>query len=591
MEALCDGVAATKDQWKPKAVSISVPGKTRPVKIILEGTPLAPGQFSLIGCRVTAFGGISWHIPWSEKPAGVRGALKGSESALTLQNNDNIYIRDGIPTAHSFYSTNPQPRASLLFAHVSGPCEQSSENLHFLQGQTIFGVLKFQNIGPIPIKFASLKFELSQDDSSFSSRIHVDLVEPDALSAALPLDPGQVVNIPVTFAYRKNSVIPASLAQDENFPCTFIAEYASQEDDPSMSKSTIIGRRAQSQVRVLVGPSLTFSELGMEEVWSLDESSKEWGQSALMLVGVVNRGPARLVVWLEYSRPQFSSSEQTIGRKSDVGPGERVVLSLCLPKLFDIDLETDLSEDQRLLNEIKSKCITIEEREKQLCAAWLAKHIRVCFRVSDDREENVGKIPLARGELYNGLSPQLLSIIRGFGVSIALEITGFKESITENKMFTINESDFQPLISDRGLAAFFTTCGHQLKVTVMTESYMDQEIGLCYSLHAYPISFTPVLVSDHSVEAFIPTEMGTGAILSDVEALAQGISWCGLVEEVQCHVSPRGSLEHNAILSFSKPGWYMVSLSHVYLRGEIDNNHSNRAIVRMKPIFTFVSEG
>jgi hypothetical protein len=120
---------------------------------------------------------------------------------------------------------------------------------------------------------------------------------------------------------------------------------------------------------------------------------------------------------------------------------------------------------------------------------------------------------------------------------------------------------------------------------------MDQEIGLCYSLHAYPISFTPVLVSDHSVEAFIPTEMGTGAILSDVEALAQGISWCGLVEEVQCHVSPRGSLEHNAILSFSKPGWYMVSLSHVYLRGEIDNNHSNRAIVRMKPIFTFVSEG
>jgi len=595
LEALYNGSPANKDQWKPKAVSISVPGKTGPVKIVLEGTPLAPGRFSLVGCRVTAFGGISWHIPWSEKPAGVRGALKGSEKVFVVQGNgENEDQTEEAPETHCFYSTQSQPSASLQFEYISGPSAERDENLQFLQGQNITKILKFENIGPIPIHYASLKVELSQDNTSSSSRIDVDLVEPDVLSAALPLAPGQLVEIPVRFASRKNSVIPASLAQDEIFPYRFIAEYASEEDDLSISQSKIIGRRAQSHVRVVVKPSITFSELGMEEVWSLDAHSKQWGQSALLLVGVVNRGPSRLSVWLEYSKLHFSSSEQKVGKESDMGPGERVVLSLHLPRLFDIDLEVDLSEDQELLHEIRSKCTTLEEREKQLCAAWLAKHIRMCFRVSDDEENNVGNFPLSRGEVYNGLSPQLLSLVRGFGISMSIDITGFKESVADAKAFTINDSDCQPAISDNGLSALFTMCGHQLKATVVTKSNLDQEIDLCYSLHAHPISFTPVLVSGHLVEAFIPTEIGTSAILTEVEALAQGISWSGLVEEVQCNVPQRGSTKHSAILSFSKPGWYMVTLSHVCLRGNggiIDNNHSNKAIVSMKPVFAFVSEG
>ena len=53
-------VPATKSIWKGKPVSLNIPAYTKPVRIQLEGTPQIPGTLRLTGCRLTAFGGVSW---------------------------------------------------------------------------------------------------------------------------------------------------------------------------------------------------------------------------------------------------------------------------------------------------------------------------------------------------------------------------------------------------------------------------------------------------------------------------------------------------------------------------------------------------
>jgi hypothetical protein len=37
--------------WKPKPVSLNIPANTKPVRIVLEGTPLLKGMLVLTGCR------------------------------------------------------------------------------------------------------------------------------------------------------------------------------------------------------------------------------------------------------------------------------------------------------------------------------------------------------------------------------------------------------------------------------------------------------------------------------------------------------------------------------------------------------------
>jgi hypothetical protein len=54
--------------WKAQPVSLNIPAHTKPVKIQLEGTPLLAGRFTLVGCKLTGLGGVTWHQPWSRRP-------------------------------------------------------------------------------------------------------------------------------------------------------------------------------------------------------------------------------------------------------------------------------------------------------------------------------------------------------------------------------------------------------------------------------------------------------------------------------------------------------------------------------------------
>lgn len=67
LEVECNGQPAPKTVFKPKPVSINVPAYTKPVRIQVEGTPLVPGKLRLLGCRCTAFRGVTWLQPWSNE--------------------------------------------------------------------------------------------------------------------------------------------------------------------------------------------------------------------------------------------------------------------------------------------------------------------------------------------------------------------------------------------------------------------------------------------------------------------------------------------------------------------------------------------
>lgn len=47
---------ATQAAWKARPVSLNIPANTKPVRIVLEGTPLLKGMLVLTGCRWVAAG-------------------------------------------------------------------------------------------------------------------------------------------------------------------------------------------------------------------------------------------------------------------------------------------------------------------------------------------------------------------------------------------------------------------------------------------------------------------------------------------------------------------------------------------------------
>lgn len=64
------GGGGGSSRWRPKPVSLNVPPNTKPVKVRLEGTPLSAGQLVFTGCKLTAFGGVTWIQRFPDKRNG-----------------------------------------------------------------------------------------------------------------------------------------------------------------------------------------------------------------------------------------------------------------------------------------------------------------------------------------------------------------------------------------------------------------------------------------------------------------------------------------------------------------------------------------
>lgn len=58
--------AAQQPVWKPSPVAMWLPPETPATRVVLTGTPLAAGMFTVVGCQVAALG-VSWRQPWAPR--------------------------------------------------------------------------------------------------------------------------------------------------------------------------------------------------------------------------------------------------------------------------------------------------------------------------------------------------------------------------------------------------------------------------------------------------------------------------------------------------------------------------------------------
>lgn len=249
-------VTATKSVWKGKPVSLNIPAHTKPVRIQLEGTPLVPGILILTGCRLTAFGGVSWSQPWTDKPLNLAKKLaeasskKGKEvisvvavakgggggqavavnAADTAANNTTAAMATMITMKGPAVTILPAlPRLKLELhsaaaaGKTSGAAGGNTENeskdklinrssspitlLKLLHGQSITPHLVIINSGAVAID--TLRIGLGDNNSAASAADHhknkncvasrpisVD-VDTSTLKSLLPLKPGESISLPV----------------------------------------------------------------------------------------------------------------------------------------------------------------------------------------------------------------------------------------------------------------------------------------------------------------------------------------------------------------------------------------------------------
>lgn len=117
-------VTATKSIWKGKPVSLNIPAHTKPVRIQLEGTPLVPGILILTGCRLTAFGGVSWSQPWTGKPLNLAKKLAEASNKKRLLGKEVLSVaksETGAATAADAVATTTQAVVETMIPIMKGP--------------------------------------------------------------------------------------------------------------------------------------------------------------------------------------------------------------------------------------------------------------------------------------------------------------------------------------------------------------------------------------------------------------------------------------------------------------------------------------
>lgn len=571
LEANCNGVPATKEEWKPKVVSLSVPPGVKPSKVCLEGTPLVEGEFVLTGCRMTSLEGVSWFAPWSVKPLDTWQCL-AQDCRLACKDTLNLQF------SNEFRTLMPQPKARIFFkedvVHFDGKRDKELR-LTLLQGQRTHGILTFENEGPVPIDYASLNVLCTDEDLSKASKISIEMVEPSILSENLPIQPGTSIEIPVLFSTEILPTLVGQMLSNDNILHHFVIEYATENNGAVEGGKRVVGRRAWCDLNIRVKPSIGFTELGIEEVWCQSPGNSDWELKCLMLAGVINRGKESMKISCEIeeaARGDFDTFDLA-GQTIEVNPEERGVVPLFLPNLAQINLEELLTGD--IIDRLDKKNVSAAEFERQLAAAWLSNSVVMKF-IGDGV---VGQLPLARGELYHALAPQIISHIRRHGVHCCLHADG--ENVERKHATCIaGEACFS---ESGGVPVLCAKMGESLTITVSLKNTQNIPIYAHYSISSSCVALSPVLVENGSASAIVATSQAT-----ETNPMDLGIAWSGIIQNVTTHVAGNSSHDQKLTAVFCSPGWYTITLSNTSVQ-LIDEEHHN-SFMHTTPAFVHISQ-
>jgi len=570
LEANCNGIPANKDQWKPKVVSLSVPPGVKPSKVCLEGTPLVEGEFVLTGCRMTSLEGVSWFAPWSIEPL-------NTWQCLSQGCRQDYKDASNLPCSSELRALIPQPRAKILFKEDIAHFNRNSDKelrLTMLQGQRTQGILTFENSGPVPIDYASLNVVCTDEDLSKASKISIEMVEPSVLSENLPMQPGTSIDIPVQFSTEILPSLVGQMLSNDDILHHFVIEYATENNGAIDEGDKIVGRRTWCDLNIRVRPSIGFTELGIEEVWCQGPGNSDWDLKCLMLAGVVNRGKESMKISLEIeecARGHFDMLHLA-GQTIEVNPEERGVVPLFVPNMAEIDLEMLLKSE--IIDRLDKKQVAAAEFERQLSAAWLSNSVMMKFA----GDGVFGQLPLARGELYHALAPQIISHVRRHGVHGCLQVDG--ENV-ERKHATCVSGEV--CFSESGVPVLCAKRGESLTVTVSLGDTQRSAINAHYSITSSCVTLSPVLVENGHATAIVATSQAT-----ETNPMDLGIAWSGMIQDVTAHVPAHSSHDQKLTAVFCSPGWYMITLSNTFVQ-LIDEEHHN-SFMHATPAFVHISQ-
>lgn len=559
LQATCNGVPATKDQWKPKVVSLTVPPTVKPVKVTLEATPLVEGDFILTGCRMTSNEGVSWWAPWSIKPVTMWEHI-ASECRGSL-------ISPPVPLG--FKSLPSQPLAALEIKNDSNAFESISKDgsreelvLNLLQGQKASGTLTFSNTGPLAIDHASMSVICADVENSKVSKIMIDLVEPNSLSSCLPLQPGSSVNIPVTFSTEMIPLILGQLLSNDIVTYSFVVEYSSKGVNKVERDGKYIGRRACCPLHIRIRPSIGFTDLAIEEVWARGDGDI-WKPSCLMLGGFANRASCSLTFRLSMHSDGHLVSE---GEQRSVAPGEISMVPVIIP-----NLESLIQSSSGKMN--ASHHVSIEFM-RQSSASWLSDRIAMRFSGGETIQ---GSFSLPKGEIYHSLTPRIVSLIHPCDVKAYTSIEG---DTVSRKSFTLNELTSEPIFSKSGVPVVCVTPGTELLVTVHISSNAKSPVITNYNVEASKLSFSSACMGDG---AFVVKSQGNAS-----SPMSLGMAWSGLVDNVTLKVNALGDAVQKLRLTCCLPGWFKIEISNVSI--EVTDSGNAGASIQVAPTFLYVGK-
>lgn len=560
LQATCNGVPATKEHWKPKVVSLTVPQTSKPVKVTLEATPLVEGDFILTGCRMTSNEGVSWWVPWSTRPLQpweqIANECRGSLVPCTP------------PVA--FKSLSRQPLGTLNFKDELNSFESIPKGdgkaelvLNLLQGQKAVGTLVFSNVGPLPIDHATMSVVCDDMQTSKVSKIMIDLVDPKSISSSLPLQPGGSVNIPVTFSTEMIPLILGQLLSNDVIKHEFVMEYTSKEANKVGEDGKCIGRRASCPLNIRIRPSIGFTDLSIEEAWSSSIGDNEWGQVCIMMGGFSNKASCSLDVSLVLDN---AGEIISVGEEKNVSPGET-----CIAPLMIKDLGKLIRNES---NDAKMEKNASIEHMRQSSAAWLAKHIAIRF----SGEESIhGSFSLPKGEIYHSLNPRIMALICQCDVKASIQVEG--DNISKN-FVTLDESTNEPKFSKSGIPITCVNPGAEVSIAINFNSKAECSIIARYNIEVSKITFSTSNICDGTVMV-----RSHGNIANP---MALGVALSGLVDNVALHVEARDAATQNLRLICCSPGWFKLEISNV--TAEENSSRGSMIPIRATPAYVYVDE-
>ncbi|KAL6781628.1 hypothetical protein ACKKBF_B08795 [Auxenochlorella protothecoides x Auxenochlorella symbiontica] len=572
--------------WRNKPVSLNIPPATKPVRIQLEGTPQLPGTIAITGCKLSAFGGVTWVQAWEAPipPLGqtfaVRGGGGGGHDAraaqLSLLSATRVHVLPALPTLeltleHSDAASARLPEGlglqpGAVAAAAAGGSAAAAEPwpcLRLLGGQRASLLLRVRNRGRVPAARAALEATCASASASGTAAARSEglarlEVEVGALAAGLPLAPGAELTVPVDVAMPAHAPRGGDAeASGGAPPCElrFALDYGGAGAGPALGRRSVLVADVAPLRSVAVGRARFCAVPGVDAAAGGGTATAR--TTFILLVAATNRSAWHLDVRL--ARVSGGPDAGRCPAGVTLAPGESAEVAHALSTADEAAVASTVlargeagSAGSTITRRPGASAATVPEDGlealRSVAAHALASALELRFTPAEGGGGGAaaqdGRVPLPERELSASLARPVLARLAGGGaVQGTLSATGGAGA---------RACDLPPdaLLEMVSSGRDGSSPGHSLAALVCG---VGESVRLTLSLRA-PVT---------SVRARAALTCGAVDGAWPAEAAGGGAAafWTGQVEDIRLLLSPgKEPLTHSVSLRLAAPGRYRIGV-------------------------------